>query len=77
MAAPKISDAVKKAEASHAAKGKASGKPQCEIKSQRACNGQAVRKYTGLKKGDPVFRCCIGCWADLKRSGVRMKEVTA
>lgn len=50
-------------------------KPQCEIKSQRACNGQAVRKLKGTQKGDPEFFCCLGCSADLTRMGVKTKEV--
>ena len=50
-------------------------KKDCEVKSRRACNNQIVRLLTGPRKKDPKFWCCIGCWADLRMSGVRLKEV--
>jgi hypothetical protein len=39
-----------------------------------ACNGAAVRRYTGRRPGDPVFYCCWGCHAYLRRAGVKLKE---
>lgn len=53
----------------------ATAKPECQIKSDRACNGQIVRKYKGTRKGDPVFYCCIGCTTDLQRAGVKFSPV--
>lgn len=50
-------------------------KIRCEVKTHLGCNGMAVRKVTGPKKGDPVFNCCLGCRAILSRQGVRVKEV--
>ena len=46
------------------------------LKTHLACNGVAVRKLTGRKKGDPVFYCCMGCQAYLSRMGVKTKEMT-
>lgn len=39
------------------------------------CNGIAVCRLTGKKKGDPVFWCCLGCRAMLSIAGVKLKEV--
>lgn len=50
-------------------------KPRCEVRSDLACNGQIIRRYVGVKKGDPKFNCCIGCAAYLKRQGVRFREI--
>lgn len=50
-------------------------KHNCQVKSHRACNNQIVRLVTGRKKDDPKFYCCIGCLADLRRGGVKLKEV--
>lgn len=49
-------------------------KSMCEIGHRFACNGVGVRRMSGVEKGDPKFRICLGCWAYLKRQGVRMKE---
>lgn len=57
-------------------KPKAPARLHCEVKTELGCNDQCVRRYTGRKKGDPVFYCCIGCHAILRRAGVRLKEVT-
>lgn len=57
------------------AKAKTEKKPDCEVKTMLGCNNQCVRRMTGTKKTDPVFWCCIGCAAILKRQGVRIKEV--
>lgn len=54
-----------------------SGKADCEVKAEVACNNQVVRRYTGRKKGDPKFMCCIGCLAYLRRQGVKLKEAPA
>lgn len=58
-------------------KPKADKTMKCQVQTKRACNGQGVRLMTGVQKGDPVFRCCLGCWAALRRMGVRMKEAKA
>lgn len=50
-------------------------KNKCEVRTDLGCNGQCVRRYTGPNKGDPKFRCCIGCAAILRRNGVRIKEL--
>lgn len=49
-------------------------KTKCDVGSRRACHGEGVRLMTDPKKTDPIFNCCMGCWADLKRGGVRLKE---
>lgn len=51
-------------------------KLDCDVKGTLSCNNQCVRKVTGLMKGDPVFNCCIGCFAYLQRQGVKLKETT-
>ena len=48
-------------------------KKKCEIGHIFACNGSGVSKLTGVKKGDPVFWCCLGCQSYLRRMGVRTK----
>ncbi len=50
-------------------------KMKCEVKHDFGCNGVAVRLMTSKKKGDPVFKCCWGCEAMLRRMGVKLKEV--
>ena len=52
-----------------------SKKPKCEVRTHLGCNGVAVRRMTGPKKGDPKFWCCLGCQAILNRNGVKLKEV--
>jgi hypothetical protein len=54
---------------------KKSKKPKCEAQTHLGCNGVAVRKVTGTKKGDPIFYCCLGCRAILSRQGVRLRDV--
>lgn len=49
-------------------------KPKCQVRSHLGCNGVAVRRLTGTKKGDPTFWCCLGCEAILRRQGVKTKE---
>jgi len=49
-------------------------KPKCEVRSDRACNGQVVRRYKGRYKSDPIFFACIGCAVDLQRAGVKFSE---
>jgi len=49
-------------------------KLKCDVGCHVACNNQGVRRMTGTKKGDPVFNCCLGCWAYLSRQGVKLKE---
>ncbi len=49
--------------------------PKCEVKNMIGCNGVAVCRLTGKKKGDPVFWCCLGCRAMLSIAGVKLKEV--
>lgn len=53
----------------------ASEKHECEVKHFFACNGVAVRKMTGPKKGDPEGWVCLGCCTYLYRQGVKLKEV--
>lgn len=48
---------------------------RCEVRTHIGCNDVGLRKMTGPEKGDPVFWCCIGCAAYLRRRGVRLKEV--
>jgi hypothetical protein len=51
-------------------------KPTCEIGNMRCCNGFAIRRYKGPKKGDPTFHACLPCMNDLRRAGLRgVKEV--
>ncbi len=51
-------------------------KNACEVGSFIGCNGCGVRVLTGPRKGDPVFRCCMGCEAYLRRGGIRLREVS-
>lgn len=52
-------------------------KRKCAVGSQDPnafyCNGSCVQMMTGPRKSDPRFLCCIGCWAYLRRQGVRLK----
>jgi hypothetical protein len=57
-----------------ATKTKTTKKPKCGVGIIRSCHGEGVRRMTGPKKGDPVFNICMGCWADLHRQGVKLKE---
>ena len=50
-------------------------KLKCEVRTLVACNNSCVRRYTGTRKDDPKFYCCIGCLTYLSRQGVRVKEV--
>ncbi len=50
-------------------------KAACELKTE-FCKGEAVRKYTGTKKRDPKFDACLACVAMLRRSGVKVRQVT-
>jgi hypothetical protein len=52
----------------------AAKQPKCEVKTHLACTGMAVRRMTGKQKGDPVFYCCFGWEAYLRRWGVKLKE---
>lgn len=58
-----------------ASKTKTIKKQNCQVKTNLGCNNQGVRHMTGMLKGDPKFHICLGCWAYLRRQGVRMKEV--
>ncbi len=49
---------------------------KCEVRCQVVCRGVGTLHLTGVRKGDPVFYCCLACHAYLKRQGVRMKYVT-
>lgn len=49
------------------------GKLKCRVKSPRVCNNEGARKVTGRKKTDPVVNCCLGCFYDLKRQGLKLK----
>ena len=55
-------------------KSKAVAKSECEVKHIFGCNGAGVIRLTGNKKGDPVFNCCLGCAAMLRRQGVKLKQ---
>ena len=46
---------------------------KCEVGTP-FCSGVAVRCYTGRKKSDPKFSCCIACLAILQRQGVKLKD---
>jgi hypothetical protein len=49
-------------------------KPRCEVKSP-LCRQTAVGKFTGTRKSDPVFRCCLACLALMRTNGLRIKQV--
>lgn len=49
--------------------------PICEVRSQRACNGQCIRLYEASDDKTLTFYACIGCVADLRRSGARFREL--
>lgn len=51
------------------------GRKKCEVGILRVCNGVAVRRLTGPKEGDPKLWRCLGCQADLRRGGVKLKEI--
>lgn len=49
--------------------------PVCKVKTHVACTGQLVRRYEGVKKGDPTFWACLGCCAWLRRNRIKFREV--
>ena len=51
----------------------AAKKPKCEIGSV-VCNGPGILRLEGVEPGDPKFRCCLGCWAWLKKMKIRFRE---